>query len=62
MDHTEFSRKGGKAGTGAAKARKTSFTSATAKAALKARWAKKKRTKTKARGLRQNDKVSDRAT
>lgn len=37
MNHAEFSRKGGKAGTGAAKQRANSFTSATAKAALKAR-------------------------
>ena len=34
---------GGKAGTGAAKARTTSFTSDSAKAALAARWAKTKR-------------------
>lgn len=47
---------GGKSGTGAAKVRTTSFNSARAKAALKARWAKKKRSKTKARGLRQNEK------
>lgn len=46
---------GGKAGTGAAKVRATSFSSESAKAALKARWAKHKRSKTKARGLRQND-------
>jgi len=37
---------GGKSGTGAAKVRTTSFNSARAKAALKARWAKKKRSKT----------------
>lgn len=54
MNLSEFSRKGGKAGSGEAKRRSTSFTSATAKAALKARWAKMKRSKTKARGLRQN--------
>jgi hypothetical protein len=34
---------GGKAGTGAAKARSTSFTSASSKAALAARWSKTKR-------------------
>jgi hypothetical protein len=48
-------RLGGKAGTGEAKRRSTSFSSAGAKAALKARWGKKKRSKTKARGLRQNE-------
>ena len=42
MNLSEFSRKGGKSGTGAAKARKTSFTSETAKAAVAARWAKRK--------------------
>lgn len=45
---------GGSAGTGAAKVRSTSFSSDSAKAALKARWGKKKRTKTRARDLRQN--------
>lgn len=50
---------GGKSGTGAAKQRITSFTSASAKAALKARWAKHKRSKTKARVLRQNDKLCE---
>lgn len=45
---------GGQSGTGAAKQRTTSFTSESSKAALEARWGKKKRAKTKARGLRQN--------
>lgn len=48
---------GGKAGTGAAKVRATSFSSESAKAALKARWFKHKRSKTKARALRQNDQA-----
>jgi hypothetical protein len=47
-------RLGGKAGTGAAKAR----TSEQARAAVAARWAKTKR-KSKASAVRQNDKLSD---
>ena len=45
---------GGKAGTGAAKSRKTSFTSISAKAALAARWSKAKR-KPRASVRRSND-------
>ena len=41
MTHREFSRKGGRAGKGAAKAR----TSAQARAAILARWSKRKKTK-----------------
>lgn len=51
-------KRGGKAGTGAAKSRATSFTSASAKAALAARWAKAKR-KPKASARRSNVPVSD---
>ncbi len=58
MNLSEFSRKGGKAGTGAAKARSTSFTSDSAKAALAARWAKIKR-KTRASVRRSNEKLTD---
>ena len=48
---------GGKAGTGAAKSRATSFTSDSAKAALAARWAKTKR-KPKASARRSNAELS----
>ena len=43
MNLSDFSRKGGKAGTGAAKKRTTSFTAASSQKALAARWAKAKR-------------------
>jgi hypothetical protein len=56
MTHKQFSAKGGKAGTGDAKAR----TSEQARAAVAARWAKTKR-KPKASSRRHNDEVSDRA-
>jgi hypothetical protein len=46
MTLSEFSRKGGKAGTGAAKARKV--TSEQARAAVNARWAKYRAAKKKA--------------
>ena len=54
MTHKQFSAKGGKAGTGASKAR----TSEQARAAVATRWAKTKR-KPKRAAVRQNDKVSD---
>lgn len=44
-------RLGGKAGTGKAKQRQTSFSSASAKAALAARWAKYRAEKEKKNGL-----------
>jgi len=47
---------GGKAGTGQAKQRKTSFNSARAKAALKSRWARRK---PKASARRQNAEASN---
>lgn len=50
MTHKQFSAKGGKAGTGDAKAR----TSEQARAAVAARWAKTKR-KPKASARRHND-------
>ena len=43
MTLAEFSRRGGKAGTGCAKVRKTSFTSRTAKLAARARKAKREK-------------------
>jgi len=52
MTHKQFSAKGGKAGTGDAKAR----TSEQARAAVAARWAKTKR-KPKASARRHNEKA-----
>lgn len=42
MNLSDFSRKGGKAGTGEAKKRTSSFTSASSQKALAARWGKRK--------------------
>jgi len=53
MTHLQMSKKGGKSGTGAAKAR----TSEQARAAVKARWAKRPKKKTGAK--RPNEKLSD---
>ena len=58
MNLSDFSRKGGKAGSGKAKRRATSFTSESSKAALAARWAKTKR-KPKRVARRSNSVISD---